>query len=115
MYENHVIWSELGPYGSVLAHIKTGRSPMAHDHFQTPPDPKRGYKNPKISKKVLKSVPNQPRVSVKKHQSGCLDGLTLQKLFSSAGAWQLFFVSSSKVIHFQKNNVLFLQKELILS
>ena len=33
----------MGPYGSVWAHIKTGRSPMAHDHFQTPPDPKRGY------------------------------------------------------------------------
>ena len=23
----------MGPYGSVGAHIKTGRSPMAHDHF----------------------------------------------------------------------------------
>ena len=32
----------MGPYGSVGAHIKTGRSPMAHDHFQTPPDPKKG-------------------------------------------------------------------------
>ena len=27
------IWSEMGPYGSVGAHIKTGRSPMAQDHF----------------------------------------------------------------------------------
>ena len=35
----------MGPYGSVGAHIKTGRSPMAQDHFQTPPDPKKGYKN----------------------------------------------------------------------
>ena len=26
------------PYGSVGAHIKTGRSPMAQDHFKTPPD-----------------------------------------------------------------------------
>ena len=27
---------------------------MAHDHFQTPPDPERGYKNQKKSKKSLK-------------------------------------------------------------
>ena len=40
------IWSEMGPYGSVGAHIKTGRSPMAHDHFQTPPDPPKGFYNP---------------------------------------------------------------------
>ena len=37
------IWSEMGSYGSVGAHIKTGRSPMAQDHFQTPPDPKKGH------------------------------------------------------------------------
>ena len=37
------IWSEMGPYGSVGAHIKTGRSPMAQDHFKTPPDPKKGH------------------------------------------------------------------------
>ena len=36
------ILSEMGPYGSVGAHIKTGRSPMAQDHFKTPPDPKNG-------------------------------------------------------------------------
>ena len=44
----------MGPYGSVGAHIKTGRSPMAQDHFQTPPDPKKGHgmtKNPQKSKK----------------------------------------------------------------
>ena len=29
----------MGPYVSIGAHIKTGRSPMAQDHFQTPPDP----------------------------------------------------------------------------
>ena len=34
--------------------IKTGRSPMAQDHFQTPPDPKRSYTNPKKTKKSLK-------------------------------------------------------------
>ena len=47
------IWSEMGPYGSVGAHIKTGRSPMAQDHFKTPPDPKKGHgmtKNPQKSK-----------------------------------------------------------------
>ena len=43
------ILCEMGPYGSVGAHIKTGRSPMAQDHFKTPPDPKKGHgmtKNP---------------------------------------------------------------------
>ena len=39
--------SEMGPCGSVEANIKTGRSPIAHDHFQTPPDPPKGYKNQK--------------------------------------------------------------------
>ena len=46
----------MGPYGSVGAHIKTGRSPMAHDHFQTPPDPKMGYKNPKMNPKTRTSL-----------------------------------------------------------
>ena len=47
--KKYEIWSEMGPYGSVGAHIKTGRSPMAQDHFKTPPDPKKGHgmtKNP---------------------------------------------------------------------
>ena len=43
----------MGPYGSVGAHIKTGRSPMAHDHFQTPPGPKRGHTNPKLTNKPV--------------------------------------------------------------
>ena len=34
---------------------------MAQDHFKTPPDPKRVYKKSKHPKKVLKSMPNQPR------------------------------------------------------
>ena len=50
------IWSEMGPYGSVGAHIKTGRSPMAQDHFKTPPDPKKGYKNKRIIQKISKLV-----------------------------------------------------------
>ena len=41
MYEKYGNWSEMGPYGSVGAHIKTGKRSMAHDHFQTPPDPQR--------------------------------------------------------------------------
>ena len=52
LFKKYEIWSEMGPYGSVEAHIKTGRSPMAHDHFQTPPDPKKGYKNPKMNPKT---------------------------------------------------------------
>ena len=47
IYENHENWSEMGPYGSVGAHIKTGRSPMAQDHFKTPPDPKMVHTNMK--------------------------------------------------------------------
>ena len=46
----------MGPYGSVGAHIKTGRSPMAQDHFKTPPDPKKGHgmtKNPQKNKNIL--------------------------------------------------------------
>ena len=43
----------MGPYGSVRAHIKTGKSPMAQEHFKTPPDPRKGHgmtKNPPQSK-----------------------------------------------------------------
>ena len=52
----------MGPYGSVGANIKTGRSPMAHDNFWTATDPKMAHKKlKKTQKNVLKSVPNQPR------------------------------------------------------
>ena len=47
--KKYEIWCEMGPYGSVGAHIKTGRSPMTQDHFKTPPDPKKSNgmtKNP---------------------------------------------------------------------
>ena len=44
----------MGPYGSVGAHIKTGRSPMAQDPFKTPPDPKMIHRNPKIIHKIQK-------------------------------------------------------------
>ena len=46
IYENHGIWFEMGPYGSVWGHIKTGWSPMAPDHFWAPPDPKMVHKIP---------------------------------------------------------------------
>ena len=42
LFKNHGILSEMGPYGSIWAHIKTGRSHMAQDHFQTSLDPKKG-------------------------------------------------------------------------
>ena len=37
----------MGPYGSVGAHIKTGWSPVAQDHFPTPPDPPKACGRPK--------------------------------------------------------------------
>ena len=58
MAKKHEIWSEMGPYGSVGAHIKTGRSPMAQDHFKTPPDPKKDHVIAKNQQKYKKS----PRV-----------------------------------------------------
>ena len=44
----------MGPYGSVGAHIKTGKRYMAQDHFKNPPDPKKDNgmnKNHQTSKK----------------------------------------------------------------
>ena len=49
----------MGPYGWVGAHIKTGRSPMAQDHFKTPPDPNIAHKNPKNYLKIQK-LPKNP-------------------------------------------------------
>ena len=46
-YENRGIWSELGSYGSRWARVTTGRSHMAQDHFQTPPDPNMAMKDKK--------------------------------------------------------------------
>ena len=46
----------MGPYGSVGAHIKTGQSPMAQEHFKTPSDPKKGngmIKNPQNINNIL--------------------------------------------------------------
>ena len=33
LFKNHGNLSEMGPYGSIWAHIKTGQSHMAQDHF----------------------------------------------------------------------------------
>ena len=47
------ICSEMGPYGLIGAHIKTGESPMPHGHFQTPADPKQIYRNQKNANNFL--------------------------------------------------------------
>ena len=44
---------EKAPYGSLWAHINIGRSHKAQYHFQTSPDPKRGHKNSKSTKKLV--------------------------------------------------------------
>ena len=46
----------MGLHGSVGTHIKTGWSPMAQDHFETPPDPRKGYTNPETTKQISKLV-----------------------------------------------------------
>ena len=61
----------MGPYGSVGAHIETGRSPMAQDHFKTPPDPKKGYIKPKNPEKSLK-VRAKPAKKAKLRKAGAL-------------------------------------------
>ena len=50
--KKYEIWSGMGPYGSVGAHIKTGESPLAQEHFKTPPDPKKGHGMTKHPQKV---------------------------------------------------------------
>ena len=62
MYEKYGNWFEMGPYGSVGAHIKTGKRSMAPDQFQTPPDPKKGYKNHKNPKKIKQNQKNAPEI-----------------------------------------------------
>ena len=72
----------MGPYGSVGAHIKTGRSPMAQDHFKTPPDPKMAHKNVKVTNKNLK-------MTQKSWLGSCWDncyGLSWQIALNSGGS-----------------------------
>ena len=54
LFENHGIWFETGPYGSAWAHINTGPSPMAQDHFQPLLTPKKFIRIK--NKKRLKDV-----------------------------------------------------------
>ena len=44
----------MGPYGLVGADIKTGRSPMAQDHFKTPSWPQKGPWNDQKSEEKSK-------------------------------------------------------------
>ena len=54
MFKNHGILSDMGPHGSVCAHIKTGRSPLAQDHFWTPPDQTMAHTNSKMIQQIKK-------------------------------------------------------------
>ena len=49
-YTTYGIWFEMGPYGSIWAQTKTGRSHMAQEYLWTPPNPKRIMKDQKIQK-----------------------------------------------------------------
>ena len=46
----------MGPYGSVWGDIKTGRSPMAPNHFWTHPDPKMAHKHKKMTTTYKKKI-----------------------------------------------------------
>ena len=67
IYEKYENWSEMGPYGSVWADIKTGRSPMAHDHFQfsDPAWPSKGLL--KIQKNHKKNIKVRAKPAKNKH------------------------------------------------
>ena len=42
LFQKYDIWCEMGSYCSVGARIRTGRSPMAQDHFGNPSRPQKG-------------------------------------------------------------------------
>ena len=46
----------MDPYGSGWGDIKTGRSPVAPDHFWTPPDQNKAHKNSKIKKRKTQNL-----------------------------------------------------------
>ena len=52
MDKKYEIWSEMGPYGSVGAHIKTGRSLWLRIILKPLLTPKRAMESPKINKKL---------------------------------------------------------------
>ena len=74
--------SEMGPYGSVGAHIKTGKRSMAQDHFKTPPDPKKGHG---MTKKLQTSIKSSRVDQVLKPDSACLGGIQCTQRHTSAG------------------------------
>ena len=84
----------MGPYGSVGADIKTGRIPMAQDHFKTPPDPKQGHemtKNPQTSKKSSRvgQEEQKPRTN---DQDPRTKGPRTQRDFNvKSDNWEYFF------------------------
>ena len=60
---------------------------MAHDHFQTPPDPKRGYKNQANLKKSLKVLAKPAKIIV---------SLVLAFPFGNLGTWKSRNLGSTK-------------------
>ena len=60
--ENHGIGSEIDLYGLIWTHIKTRRSPMAQDHFQTTPDPQNSHGRAKNPKRIQEQTPKQERI-----------------------------------------------------
>ena len=48
-----LLWFHMARYELTL---RLDRSPMAHDHFKTPPDPTKVYTNPKMTQQVSKLV-----------------------------------------------------------
>ena len=60
---------------------------MAHDHFQTPPDPKRGYKKSKKSEKSLK-VRAKPAKRFGETREHC--DVSLQTSENIANLWQRY-------------------------
>ena len=69
IYEKYENWAEMGPYGLVWAHNKTGRSPTAQDHFKTPPDPNWGYRTPQKNLKKSESPCQTSQVTMSQMQN----------------------------------------------
>ena len=62
----------MGPYGSVGAHIKSGRSPMAQDHFKTPPGPQKGHGMTKKTQTQEKHLLDLAKLIFHlSHETGC--------------------------------------------
>ena len=59
IYENHGVWSEMGSYGSIWAHVKTGKSHISQDYFGALPVPTGLYR--------FKHIPTTQKVSMALH------------------------------------------------